>query len=154
MIRHQNPGGDGPAEATHGLAEEVHEGEAIVVAAEDVAPLIAARGDVMQSVRVFDSKRSCHSAAEDPSVCGVRPETSTAVEKRSSDWKLRPFRATARGTLLGKRRKKVWPHSSGRSSLKFSSGGHVRGSSSSWGQAFVLRSSKVLKKNEGLTPFT
>ena len=41
VVRHQHPGGDAPAEALDGFAEETQEGEAIVVGAEDGAALIA-----------------------------------------------------------------------------------------------------------------
>src|SRR5205823_11463297 len=60
VVRHQDIGVDDPAEAANGLGEKREKRQAIAVAEEDVAAIVAACGDVPHGAGVFKSEWSCH----------------------------------------------------------------------------------------------
>lgn len=60
VIGHEAVGVNAQAEFIAGFLECGKEGEAIVVVAKDGAPLVAARGDVVESPGKFDAKRPGH----------------------------------------------------------------------------------------------
>jgi hypothetical protein len=75
VVRHQHPGRNAPAEPLDGVAEELEKHQPILIVAKNVAPLVAAGGDVMNGVWKFEAKRSCHGTGEIPSAALLWPRT-------------------------------------------------------------------------------
>jgi hypothetical protein len=66
VIRHQRVRRNDPAEAADNLTEKLEEAKSVVIVEKDLAPIVAARGDVVDGSGILDAHCSCH-APEDPS---------------------------------------------------------------------------------------
>ena len=60
MVAHQAVGKAEPAEAVKHTREDIQEREPVGVVAEDRAPLVAARRDVVDAARELKPQRTCH----------------------------------------------------------------------------------------------
>jgi hypothetical protein len=82
MVCEQNPGVKLEAELENDAAENLNEHLAILIVANDGPPLVATRGDVVDSPGKLDAKRSCHA-----------PEATSASRERRGEGKRRNGRS-------------------------------------------------------------
>jgi hypothetical protein len=82
VIVQKDPGVERETELENDAREDLNEHLAILVVANDGSPLIAARGDVVDSAGELDAKRSCH-APEATSASGETPRRRQGRRKAS-----------------------------------------------------------------------